>query len=827
MSIELQIRTAALAALVSRSVRERLRSSCLPVNPGFSIDHLEVVPGSASVETLAASAAVRLSVEVFIVTDQALFAKPNDVPDGATVAAGQIAMSYLLSVELKPSTVTKGVTTRPAIVTLAPGAIDFGQLGGVPGFNAQQAQQQLQAMLPTLTLDLTPQLTRLGLPAPNSADIVVVDSVLAVRFDPSVAPRAQLFAGQAWGLFVSGSTVERLLVDRIEPPVMRAVPEARVSARYEAAGDVPRVVLEATLGVRADFIDTEVRLAIDLGAGLSLIPHPQPMLRAAVDWSFHIFADGLLSIFEGAVESLAEGIAEDLIHPEWFGGTPTGMRSFVIDLPLTDLQLPGVQFRFDTLLASADGMTLGGAVQLASLFEPPLKITFGALGSPLRIQLCSQLARTGSGAPSKEPPTIYNTKSNASVKIEGCGALCAIEHRTPPEPAKSVRPFLSPQSLGAPTEEATLYYAIPYAVALALDQPLTLVVRTPRGVRFVDLGRAPKVRFDAKGVILERTHDYYIPDCINVVPGSGAGAGWGNSIDDFKTRPIEEPDWATYLNRDAGLLVQLASVNGLDAGELLRYRSTTHAIDVIADAQGHAEVPVMLTLSAGVAPAQLVRADGRSLAGLISTDSVAFERHLTLPGALRPGLMATPSGSLRVSTTSRQATLMHTVSAFGLSSRLATPGDEASLNPQPLPPVDDGGLAELNPQPLPPVEVGSGSGIASLNPQPLPPVESPELTRAWGERFGIRGLTQVFAVPGNKAGRTAIAVSADGSKLMLDLHPAGGVRIAGTFAGPIGPLDSAGPWAAAASGHQAAVFRVTASAPATRCCAELDPTASG
>ena len=807
MSIELQIRTAALAALVSRSVRERLRSSCLPTYPGFSIDHLEVVPGTASVEALAASAAVRLSVDVFIVTDKALFAAPNGVPDGATVAAGQIAMSYLLGVELKPANVIGGVATRPAIVTLTPGPIDFGQLGGVPGFDAPQAQQQLQAMLPTLAVDLTPQLTRLGLPAPNAADIVVVDSVLAVRFDPNVAPRAQLVAGQEWGLYVSGSTVERILVDRIEPPVMRAMPQARVGARYEAVEGVPRVVIEIGLAVKDEVIGAEVRLAVDLGAGLSLIPHPQPTLRAAIDWSFHIFADGVLSIFEAAAESLAEGIAEDLIHPEAFGGTPTGDRSFTIDLPLTPLQLPGVLFRFDTLSGSADGMTLGGAVQLAKLFEPPLAVTVTALGSPLRIQLCSQLARTGSGKRSPEPPTIFNTKSFGSVEIVGCGALCAIEHRAPPEPAASVRPFLSPQSLGSPAEEATLRYGIPYAVALSLDQGLSLVVRTPRGVRFADLGRAPQVQIDANGVIQGRSRDYYIPDCVNVVPGSGAGAGWGANADDFKTRPIEEPDWAPYVNRGDGLIVQLASVNGLDAGELLRYRSTTHAVDVVADAQGHAEVPVMLTLSAGLAPARLVRANGRSLAGRVSVDSVAFERHLTLPGARRPGLFATPSGSLRVATKRLQAAWVHTVSAFGLSSRVARPDDEVALNPQPLPPVDDGSLA-------------------GLNPQPLPPVESPELTRAWGERFGLRGLAQVFAVPGHVTGRTAIAVSDDGSKLLLDLQPSGGVRIAGTFAGPIGKLETAGQWAAAESADQVAVFRVSASEPAARCCADADRAAT-
>lgn len=44
--------------------------------------------------------------------------------------------------------------------------------------------------------------------------------------------------------------------------------------------------------------------------------------------------------------------------------------------------------------------------------------------------------------------------------------------------------------------------------------------------------------------------------------------------------------------------------------------------------------------------------------------------------------------------------------------------EKAGLNPQPLPPKEQGPSGELNPQPEPP-----GEAAAPLNPQPLPPFD--------------------------------------------------------------------------------------------------------
>ena len=785
MSIEFQIRSATLAAITARSVCERLRNTCLPVLPGASIDHLEVVPGAASVEAMAAGLAVHVPVDVYIVDDQALMAAPNGTPVGATMPAGRIDLTFLLGVELKPLETLDGVPTRRAFVTLRPAPINHGQLPPLPDI-----------ALPTLSLELTAALQAFGMPVPDAADIVIAGDTVAVRFNPSGAARAQLFPGQDWGLFVGASTAEAMVDGRLGQPVRKAIPKASVEVHYEVIDGDPRVGLKITLAARFDAFELDGRIEIDIGVRLILVPRPVPMLRLAIDWSFHLFVDLVFGVLEEAVEDLAEGIASDLIDPRRFGATPTGERSFVIDLPLPTLAWPGVQLGMDTLEASHEGMTLGGAVRQAAVRDQPFAVTVHKLGSPMRLQTCSELARAGSGARSTERPSIHNTKSYAQVDIDGCGALCAVDQRTPARPLNA---WLTLPTPGAPLEAASLRYAIPYDQAMTLGEPLRLVVRTPRGVRLVDLGMAPAVQTDADGVLLGRSHDYYLRDCINVVPGSGAGAGWGNAgVEAFKTRPIEEPDWAAYLQQAAGLVVQLVTVDGLDAGELLRFRSATHEIDVTADALGSALVPVMLPLAGSVDAARLARADGRSLEGHVAVDSAVFERHLTLAGGLGAPIAVSPSGALIVTTRVRKLTKLHTVTAAGASSRVLIPGAEVSLNPQPLPPAEAGGLA-------------------SLNPQPLPPVDSPKLTRAWGERFGLHGLAQVFAVPGHAGRGAAVAVMADGTKLMLDLRQGGTVRICGSFAGPIGTLESAGRWAVASvgQGHEVAVFGVRASEPAS------------
>jgi hypothetical protein len=758
MSVELQIRETSLAALASRTVRQRLRSTCLPIFSGFSIDHLEVVPGGASVVSVQSSVEVHLQVDVSVVTDGALFAAANGVPTGVTNPTVTITLALRLQVTLSEFETKAGESATRSVLSLVPGKPNLGPLTGVLGTDADQVERQLQAVVGSSSIDLTSQLALLGVTKLSTADVVLVGDVVAIRFGVAGTPRSQLFADQEWGLFADAPAVEHLARSKVEPSVLKNLPGATITAHYESVGTVPRVDLE--VGQSITISAFPVHVTADLPCDFSLLSGTTAVLRATVDWSLHVVAD----LVPGFIESIAEGIMEDAFDPTQFGGTPVGDHVFVMDFELPAIPLLGVLFRYDSVLGSPFGMTIGGAVVIPGLYEPPFTLTVSALGGPTRVQLCSMRARTGSGAPSTEPPTVENTTSFGQVDVGGCGAFCGVELRTP---VVSFQQYLSIPSVDS--EAVRVRVAIPYSVAGGMTQPLTFVIRTSRGVRFVDLGMPPKVQTNASGRILG-ARDYYIPDCLTVVRLAHGrfGMGWGMHLNVFKPRPVEDPDWAVYLQRAGGIIVKLVRATGLDEGELLRFRSATHAIDVIADANGRAVVPVFLPLAAAVEPALLARADGRTLEGHVAVDSAMFERHLAIPGTLHSGLGLTRSGGALVTTRAAGRTVTHAVTLIGAFSRPAT-HEETELNPQPMPPAEP-----------------------------------------WDR---IRGVERIVAVPGFASSGTVVAIMADGTKLLVDVTRNGSVRIAGTFVGPIGVVDVAGDWAVAATPMEVTIFRVSTTNP--------------
>lgn len=794
MFIQLELLASSLVAFTSRTLRQTLRSYCLPTFQGGSIDHLEVAGDAGTLEQSGPDVRVHLPVDVFIITDADLTAARNATPKGATSPAGRAEFLFRLKLRLAGQARADGTPETGTVLYFEPLEPDLGPLGPGLGGDAAKVRQQFKDSVPPPQIDLGPQLALLGMPTVTIADIVLVNGVVAVRLGSTGAPRTHLAAGQQWGLFIDGPGLEQLLRSKVEPKLKKKLPSATVNAHYAPAGSIPHVDLNIELSLSLTEIDA--RVVVDLPCNFSLVPGAPPALRATINWSTHVYANSIFSVFEG----VAESFVEDAIDPADFGGQSIGDHLFVIDSALPAIALPGVVFRYDSVSGSPDGMVLGGAVLVAPSYAPPFTLKVGALGAPTRIQLCSKLARTGSGARSGEPPRLDNTLSYGSIEVGGCGKLCAIDV-TAPDPAYAQ--YIGPPGAGSVLEDATLSVAIPYAIAGAMSRPLTLVLRTPRGVRFVDLGTAPKVITDATGRI-EGARDYYIKDCLEVVPFGygGAGAVWGSTggggsavdVDVFKTRPIEEPDWALYALSAGGFVVQLVRASGLEAGELVRFRSATHAIDVVADSSGRAVVPAMFPLTSLLAPALLVRANGRSLAGHVAVSSASFEQHVTLPGRLVPGFAISASGQAHVPTRGVADSATHVVTAFGILQPSPRRGGEVALNPPPLPPVEHGRRAtELNPQPLPPVESGE---------------QAAQRAREAAEKAGIEGIDQVVLVPGFAASGTAVAVMKNGSKLMLDVRGVS-ARISGTFAGPIGAVSSAGGWAVMAAHGQTAVLRMS------------------
>ncbi len=404
--------------------------------------------------------------------------------------------------------------------------------------------------------------------------------------------------------------------------------------------------------------------------------------------------------------------------------------------------------QYDSLVADEEGMVLGGAVRLGPVAATPFMLDVSQFGVPARIQLCSVLAKSGSGAPSTEPPTLANTRVFARAAIEGAGRFCRIEHRTP---GGHWRNYVLPPGEGSVLEAMSVEILMPYWDALQMPGPMSFVLHTPRGVRLIELAVPAPPRLDAEGRLLDVV-DVYIPDCLRHRQRGGDGRwglGWGWEKSDFKPEPFEQPDWTTNEPFARGLIVQLVLIEGLDAGELLRFRSASHEIEATADEAGRLALPVLLPLRANLPPAWLERADGRTLQHMVRVETAAFEPVVTLPGTLAgPPRVAMP-GRLRLTLLEGRELVRHSLSPFGLRSVPLT-----RLNPQPLPPgPDDAGLAEA-------------------------------LSAA-----GLRGLRGIIRIPGFAERGLAVAQTGEeGRMLLLDLagpRP----RVAGFMSGALGPLE--------------------------------------
>src|SRR5690606_27814076 len=188
-----------------------------------------------------------------------------------------------------------------------------------------------------------------------------------------------------------------------------------------------------------------------------------------------------------------------------------------------------------------------------------------------------------SGDPSHEPLTTANTRVFANARIEGAGRFCRIELRSPGAQWLS---YINAPSDGTITDTGTIDVRMNYDVALSMPGPMSLVLRTPRGVRFIDFGRPPQPRFDAQNRLIVRM-DAYIPDCLQVVARETGrfGLGWRWDKAQFLPRPLEETDWSVYVQQSGGVIVQLVTLHGLDAGEVVRFRSATHALQATANAE--------------------------------------------------------------------------------------------------------------------------------------------------------------------------------------------------------------------------------------------------
>lgn len=765
MGVELQVRAAIMCALVEHEIQLVLRSSCFDSGGQVFLDHADVVAGGATVTSAAGSGEIRVPVDVYLVTRDDVLAGP--VPAGATAPAGRVVVVLSLA--------SAGAGSPD--VSMSCTDVDLGGLGAAAGAAGAAVRSALvNAVGSPLTFSLS-QLTELLKVSPPAATTVeVVGDVVAIRVDPGAAPAVRLAADHQWGMFVDAATVERMVwataMERIRLP--GTITSLEMWAHWRPAGATPHVDVDyAGKAAVPDPLSGDFDGA--MSCDLSVVPTPAQQLRTTVHWSFHL---DLGALVPAGVESLVEDAIASLFDPTTWGGTPVRGTAFYLDSRLPDLQIghriEGLDTRltYTSTVASPEGMTIGGPVRLAP--EPSrgtLQISTSQREpgfSPPHFEVwASELGCTwGWGG---YVPDVADMRSSAGVGLESVGHFCGFEVVSGGADLAGyvVHDAFSPES-------QTLGMRLPLDVSAGVSEPVRLIVITSRGVRLVDFGK-PDPDAEPTGA--------YIDDCLYVdaytlywielpvdpitgkplppPPPPWPPPDWNQGYRDALTSPYEVVDWEDYVEGLTGLRAELVEITGLDPGELIQCRAIEHGVDITADIDGRAVVPLLRAYRDRLEPAKLVRASRKSLDGLVTSRIALFTREAGFPAG-QQNQLATRAGQAVVTTRQADRTEAYELDHGRAWSRLDSPPVAAETSIE----------------------------------QPGSP---------W--RTDLAGVESIMQIPGFADADVAIATMTDGTTLVLDRSADGTTRVAGTFTGPIGRLDVTRDWAMATGRNTTVVYR--------------------
>jgi hypothetical protein len=202
-----------------------------------------------------------------------------------------------------------------------------------------------------------------------------------------------------------------------------------------------------------------------LACEFSLTPARSYSLRTTVHWSLNL---DLGDFVPGFVEDIAESLVAASMDPSRFGATALGDHAFAIDRPLPAVAFGGSELRYTAVRATPAGMTIGGPVRLPlSPSLATLRVATTAFGLPSRLQLCSILAKSGSGDPIKGM-SINDVTTNARIFLENAGRFCAFEIIAP---GGWIASYIRGPAEGTDGVGHDFYINVPSAVALGITSP--------------------------------------------------------------------------------------------------------------------------------------------------------------------------------------------------------------------------------------------------------------------------------------------------------------------------------------------------------------------
>jgi hypothetical protein len=764
MSIELQLRSSILKEFMIRTVQERFFTTCLKpieLDQGtIYIDHLDVGQSEIQIFQTGPSLELRIPIDVYLVERQSLLSAPNVVPLGATTKSG----IFFLIFEL---------TISSTIVNLQYKDLDLGTFGGIPANNLSKIKDSIRSAVSSLALlDLRNLLTAFGFTSLRSSDVVLVSSNIAIRFDPVETATDRTLGSQTWGLFVDARTVEQIISRRIQQPGLQMTPH------WRPRGTTPYVEIDLSVSrPLPDPLAGQVDAFGKISCGISIIPSSPPQLRNLANWALdriELHTD-LPGIAESAIESIATSFIESQIQrqfdPTRLGGTRVDDHTFFMDTVLPNLSFGGAALQYTSILASPEGMTLGGIVRLPT---DPGYATVDPTTNPFSQLYGPPVFGCNSYAPKKA--TINQVTSGASVWMQDGRSICGWEVISP---SFSISPYVT-------TDGTVLHISLPALVILGISEPVFVLVQTPRGVRLIDLGQPPQPILNSDGGVINVIIDYidlceYIPiEQWKWLTGQYSKPVIQQGPDDGPGNPVPPPgDWSELLNSLQSFAVQLITLTDLQPSELIQFRSSNQVVDITANMQGQVILPVLLPFlnmrEQMFSNGTLIRVNRLSLQGHVTLNAVVFERQANLLPSQNASL-DTAGNSTIVTTQNGDHFDMHEISPLGVMKLQQT--------------------------------LSSNDAFRNTNSEVKSDITT--VQKHFGRSdLNLPGVAEIVKIPGFADASVALAIMTDGTTLILDLADSESIRVSGNMIGSIGNLEISDTWAVASGPLQTIVYRMT------------------
>lgn len=722
MALELHLRDGALGQALTAHVQHQLFTMCGPaVMSELFVDHVDTVPGSVTVaEASPTRLDVRLAVTVHTVTRSQVMTHPGGVPP-MDPPVPAVVVIWL------------GGQGRALVVERANSDLGASQLPSLVRAAVESAlDARLAPLAGTVLLDLQPVVSALGSQVPAEPSLGHAAGVMGLRLGGSGPFVPHLAGHQAWGVVLDAQEAIALLT-RQQPGGLPA------QIRWLPNGATP--AMDGVLTVSGPFFGATVHVT----ARPTIFP--PSTLRLSISWGIDLI--GVASL----LEPLARKLVREWVRRRFTDATHDGAQSFRYDLPLPAIPaLLGAEPEWQSIDSSPTGMTIGGPVRAAPEGERGLLVpSLTGFGKPVWWGSCR---RNG------EPPRSFERddprlRVQAGAGFSDAGRLCDARILSPNE---WLTPHLSAGADG-------LGFDLSVGTAALIADNVTILVRTARGTRLVDLGR-PVIRGGPEGGIDVQRN--WFDNCPKL---SGAwlkiAIGEALTVEDFRPVPLEDPDWITILGARQGLVSHVIELGRLEPGEPVTVRGHNLAIELRADDAGGLTVPALVALSGRMRDVVVERSAGDFVEGTVRIHSA----HLTWLADLGPGRAAA------VADVGQGALVVREV---------------------------DGVVEAVEYRPA--EGVVAVGGEVQLNPQPLPP-EPPDALRL-AAAAGLDDVCSAQALPGLDASRLAVVQLGDGEQVVVTAD-GGTPHVAGGYRGPVVGVQVNGRYAVARSGPAVHLFTVT------------------